>query len=250
MPGMMYVDPRRQRQNSWETMIPQILGNLFMAKVGQNMEIAESKRQADIATHNEAIRKETKPEAPEGYTAAWEQEEGGKGAWKFFKKATPKEKYSSTLTKQGLVIFDKTTSKVTVDPSITKDTRTADIKNYMKAKEEGNERNFAGWMKDFGKKGTTINLGNIVQQQKAKDLAKIQASINSPKFQGEVVKRIQAKIGLDWDMLDKNDRAQAIKEETDRSIKGAYPGQEVVFGIKDGKVGWYLNDKLIKLWIE
>ena len=80
MPGMIYADPRQR--SPWETLLPQLLGTMIQAKMGQNLEIAEADRQAGIARKAEAERFKNKPkDIPKGYEAFWQQDAGYGGKY-------------------------------------------------------------------------------------------------------------------------------------------------------------------------
>ena len=95
-----------------------------------------------------------------------------------------------------------------------------------------------------------INVESVVEKQKAKDIAKIQTNLNKPQFRSDVLNYVKANIGIEWDYMKKEDKETAVRLETDRRVKDAYPNQEIIYGVKNGVVGWYLDNKLVKPWEE
>jgi len=94
-------------------------------------------------------------------------------------------------------------------------------------------------------KGVNINLGDILKKSATTDKANIQ----KPTWKTEVVKSAKNNAGDNWDLLEPNGRKIEIRKEADRQINEAYDGK-AIFDIKNGVLGWYVDGKLKKRWVD
>jgi len=86
-----------------------------------------------------------------------------------------------------------------------------------------------------------------VAEQNAKDLAKQKMEVQSPKFRDTVIQSVKTGKGMDWDIIGEPEKKLEIRKEADRRMRDIY-GEDIVWDIKNGALGWYKNGKLIRRW--
>ena len=91
-----------------------------------------------------------------------------------------------------------------------------------------------------------ININEKIDTQNRRDEAKMKIGVRMPAFRSEVIRTVKSLVGADWDIKPENEKTIAIRQEMDKRIKAIY-GEDVVFDVRDGKLGWYdMDGKLIR----
>lgn len=90
-----------------------------------------------------------------------------------------------------------------------------------------------------------ISLGNKLKQEDAVALQKQNRYLKSPKFRSDVQKDVMALNKDDWGIWDKNQKADALRVETDKRIRQTYPDAQ--YGKLGSAEGWYT--KIENKWV-
>ena len=180
MPGMIYADPRQR--SPWETLLPQILSQVIIAKLGQGMEDEALKSKLTLGGDYTPVAPKEGAEAAFTYkgkpyylkptkfgikdfdgTKALVGTKGGQEVSASVITPQKKTLLDYGLMKSGDSIFQLTPTPqggITANVIGTKEKITTDITNYEKAKAGGYKGSFNKWYTDVKKAGASqVNIG-------------------------------------------------------------------------------------------
>jgi len=82
-----------------------------------------------------------------------------------------------------------------------------------------------------------------------KELSKQRARVKSPQFKSGVIEQVKKSYtSQEWKYLAKPERDRAVRMAMDVAIRNLYSGEEITYGIRNGKKGWFKEDGSLIRW--
>jgi len=151
-----------------------------------------------------------------------------------------------SVTKKGnqIIKSQHIKQKTATDPTLVKEYKFAQhqFANGV-GKDPGDFMTFSRRQRKSG--ATRITMGEKVRTNKALQISKMQTGIRSPQFKERATKFVMSQ--PDADLLEPGEVEVRVREEMLKRIQNLYPGKEVVFDMKNGKLGYYIDGKLERL---
>jgi len=108
---------------------------------------------------------------------------------------------------------------------------------------------FTEWRTKQKQAGATrISMGEKVQLHAAKQEETRKGLVKSPGFATKAIQSLKIKHGENWDMMEPYQQQELQFKEMTSQIKSVYP--DAVFDERNGKEGWWVGNKLIRLWTD